>query len=378
VIARAVALALGGLGACAVALTAPAACGDAFTAGENGDGAADGTTTADGPSSDVSDGPTSDGRSSGDSDNDGGRDAAGGELDVRLPDVFDEVPPSCAGGFACVPVQPIGWQQSNGWNLFEIYDGPFSGIDAGPPQCDPNFALSFDSNGGFDDAGAKCACGCDPPSEPCPPSAAIMHIDSQCNDSPCGSTPLQNGACAVLSDTCNAMSNAVEVPQPTPAGCTPSASVTIPPAFAASTRACVSQYLAGSSDCPAGTMCQPTPGAPFGPKLCIGAAGVQACPPQSYTDQRVLYGGYSDGRGCTPCTCGPSTHTCSSTFTLYGACPNVTSYGQFTTCAAHNPTAVFSIVAVTAANTPATCPPQGGLPSGSVALSAPVTMCCMP
>jgi hypothetical protein len=362
-----------------------AACGgDAFSAGGDGagDGAgvgtSDGTTVADGPSgNDVSDGARQDAFSPGDGVHDGGTDAPG-ELDVQLPDVFDEVPAACTGGFACVPVQPVGWEQNNGWNLFELHEGPFPGIDGGPPACDRNFALSFDSNGAFDDAGANCTCACPPPSEPCPASEAQRHIDSQCNDSPCSSTPLQNGVCAVLGDTCGATSNAVEVPQPTPAGCTPSASVTIPPPFGASVRACVSQYVAGSSDCPAGAMCQPTPGAAFGSKHCIGTAGVATCPPQSYTEQRVLYGGYSEGRGCTPCTCGASTHSCSSTFTLYGSCPNVSSYGQYTTCVAVNPTAVFSIVPVTTASGPATCATQGGLPSGSVMVSAPFTMCCMP
>src|SRR5579883_1381270 len=216
------------------------ACGGGFDVsgddgGENPDGSVDGGSP-DGADATMHDGPE------------------GGEgFDAHLPDVFDEVPPSCEGGFACVPAQPVGWQTSDGWNLYEVHRGAFP--DGGAPPCDPKFALLADYATDPSDAAAQCACGCDPPADPCPLPPAQQHVDQACGDAPCATTPLQNGTCAYLTDTCNAMASAVAVPDPTPAGCTPDASTTLPDPFAATTRACVSQYSPGTSDCP------PTPSA---------------------------------------------------------------------------------------------------------------------
>ncbi len=353
-----VSAAAGLLASCAATLCA---CGGSFSASDDGGGADDASVDAGKAEATGADAVTD----------------TGPGLDVRLPDVFDEVPPSCEGGFACVPAQPLGWQMSDGWNVVEVFHGGYP-ADGGTPQCDTHFALFADTNGDFVDAAAQCQCGCDPAAEPCPVSAAFQHMDMACGDSPCATIPLQNGVCTYLNDTCSATAAATEVPQPTPAGCMPDASTTLAPPFASTSRACVSQFALGSSDCQPGTVCQPVAGGAFDQKLCIAATGEKTCPPQDYVDRRVFYGSFSDDRGCGPCSCGPPKQQCSSSFHLYQFCPNTNDYGGATSCLAHNPTATFAFVAQTQISGSVGCDPSSAGPQGGVTLSGALTLCCLP
>ena len=342
------------------------ACGGSFSASDDGGGDGSGGDTSlstDGPGMPETDGQGLDGSNPG--------------IDARLPDVFDEVPPSCEGGFACVPAQPIGWQMSDGWNIFEVFRGGFPS-DGGAPPCDPNFTLYADTNAEFVDAGAHCQCGCDPAADPCPSSPALQHVDMACGDVPCATIPLQSGVCAYLNDTCNGTAAATEVPPPTPAGCTPDASTTVPPPFAATVRACVSQYAQGSSDCQPGTVCQPVPGGAYESKLCIAAPGERTCPGQGYADRRVYYASFTDDRGCGACSCGPPKQQCSASFHLYQFCPNTNDYGGSTSCLAHNPLATFAIVSQSQVSGTVGCDPSSAGPQGGVMLSGALTLCCLP
>jgi hypothetical protein len=265
---------------------------------------------------------------------------------------------------------------SDGWNVFEVFLGGFPS-DGGAPPCDSNFALYADTNAEFADAAAQCQCGCNAAADPCPSAPALQHVDMACGDAPCAMLSLQNGVCAVLGDTCGGTAGATEVQQPTAAGCTPAASMTVPPPFGATARTCVSQYAQGSSDCQPGTVCQPVAGGAFEQKLCIAAQGERTCPAQGYTDRRVFYGGFNDNRTCGYCSCGPPKQVCSSSFHLYGGCPG-TDYGGATSCLAHNPTATFGIVAQSQVSGVVGCDPSSAGPQGGVTLSGPMTVCCLP
>jgi hypothetical protein len=338
------------------------ACGGSFSSGDD-TGGADATPDAS-MTEDVTGGA------------DAPRDGKG--FEAQLPDVFDEVPPACNNGFACVPGQPIGWQQSDGWNLYEIHRDSFPG-DGGGPTCDTHFAPVADLNADFADAGAQCTCGCAPPSDPCPLTQLLLHQNPQCGDSPCAALSVQNGACFVQNDNCGATAAGMELVPPTPAGCTPDASTALLAPFGSTARACVSQYAPGTSDCEAGSVCQPVPSSSFDSKLCVGTGGDKACPPQTYTKRQLLYQGFQDDRACSGCTCGPGLQQCSGSFHLYQACPNAgMDYGQFTSCAGVNQAADYAITATSAVTGSVACNPTGGVPQGGVMPSGAFTLCCMP
>jgi hypothetical protein len=340
-------------------------CGAAFSGGGDPDGGTDATfdTSVDG-------GP-------GDGRGDGGGGDGGHEFDVQMPDVFEEAPSSCGAGFACVPAQPPGWQDSNGWNLYEVYPAGFPG-DGGGPGCDPNFAFVADLNAEFSDAGAQCHCACDPPADPCPLTPLQSHDNSGCNDLPCDTTPVANGVCTLLNPTCVATMSALELDSPTPAGCTPNASTVLPAPFGETLRTCVSQVTPGSSSCEAGTVCQPAPSSAFAPKLCLMSMGDKSCPPQDYNQRRTLYGSYTEGRTCSSCTCGPGMQQCSAQMDLYDTCAQGTHYGQFAPgCAQVNSAQFAVVVAALSTGTPA-CSASGGAPQGQVTPSNAFTLCCMP
>jgi hypothetical protein len=154
----------------------------------------------------------------------------------------------------------------------------------------------------------------------------------------------------------------------------------IPPLQKKEVRLCVLPPEQAAGGCAAGTACQPDPpaGSPA-PPLCIAHPGEVDCP-SGYPTRERLAGSYDDTRGCTPCGCVFKGAGCTYTVKAYDAanCGGtlLTSGTSGDTCWSGAPKS-FRVTA--AAVTTATCnSPYGGDPTGGVAVSNPITVCCKP
>jgi hypothetical protein len=170
----------------------------------------------------------------------------------------------------------------------------------------------------------------------------------------------------------------VSAPIPVPGKCAPSAATHVPDAgWTASARLCaVSEPSSGR--CAAGEVCAPPAPMPF--VSCIAKAELTACPSGPYTNGRVYYGGATDTRGCTGCSCSaPSTDCAGGTVTTFNntgcVIPAHTTWSTPQWCA--NPggdrSAVYEGDAVPSTGP---CTPVGGVPTGQFTPTGPTTICC--
>jgi len=179
---------------------------------------------------------------------------------------------SCGQDLTCAPAIPAGWM-----GYIALYDGP----DGGAQACGAGF-------------GTDIAAG----------SASPTAADATCGACTCG-LPVSNVCAASGGDATLAAISWGQVG-----------------------RACTPDLGAA---CANGGTCI----AAAAPRLlCIQQTGDAACPTGSpFATPYVLYGGVTDTRGCTACTCGNA---------VMGACT-----------------------------------PSGGAPTGAATPSMPVTYCCM-
>ena len=129
--------------------------------------------------------------------------------------------------------------------------------------------------------------------------------------------------------------------------------------------------------CEQGSVCTPVAVAPFD-KLCIERTGEVACPNQFYSEQHVVYEGFTDTRACSACSCGAPTSTCGGdvAFTYPGGgnqcgflVSEISGCGDMT---GMEDTAIYS---------PApsgSCAASASTLSGEVTTTGPVTFCCHP
>jgi hypothetical protein len=143
--------------------------------------------------------------------------------------------------------------------------------------------------------------------------------------------------------------------------------------------------------CGAGTHCLPRPSGSFVGGLCISNPSDIPCPAGPFTARHVFYGGFTEGRGCSACTCGAASGmSCSTTITIYSMIPppTTTCSGVVTTfnvdstnggCVnLQNNPAVAGRTATAPAITGGMCPASGGTPTGTAMPTAAVTFCCIP
>ena len=131
---------------------------------------------------------------------------------------------------------------------------------------------------------------------------------------------------------------------------------------------------------------------PPGFALCIFRDGESDCPTDPgniFTERHIFYEGVEDMRQCSACTCGaPAGSACAATISIYGndltcngptfaqipisstkpACLDITLPGQALGSKSAGPTTYL----------PGTCPPEGGVASGSATPIGPSTLCCRP
>jgi hypothetical protein len=167
----------------------------------------------------------------------------------------------------------------------------------------------------------------------------------------------------------------------TGAGCAPQGTQSVPPiAWGINGRACVSTVAASQVDCPAGSVCAPSPAPPFGPGACIAALGDLPCPLQGYTAKHVFFRSADDARGCTTCTCGGAVNpACTATLSDYPQNQSCTgqpiSYQAPFACVPVDMPRDFQVQVTTAGGA---CPPSQSAPTGAATPASPLTVCCTP
>ncbi|MBK8252627.1 MAG: hypothetical protein IPK82_08155 [Polyangiaceae bacterium] len=179
----------------------------------------------------------------------------------------------------------------------------------------------------------------------------------------------------------------VTVAAPTVESCKPAengAAMLPKPSWKVAARECRIAPLDGDGCAPWGEVCAPAP--PKGFDLCLYREGDDPafeCP-EDYSRRVVVFAGVKDGRECSPCACGePEGAACGALVKAYsdGACG--VQIGA-TTVGLNQPgcfdvlsgSAVGSKDAFLTVEKPGSCAHSGGEPTGELAPSAPVTLCC--
>lgn len=294
------------------------------------------------------------------------------------PDVDAEPPPlppaGCPAG--CLPPAPTGWTGPSA-----TYDGaPMTK----PADCPAGYTVKeIDAHQNMTAAPAVCDCGTGTVSGRfC--SAGISGYASQClgGATDLGTVTTTQGCFATVVNGPAAYK--VAAPVLTAGACSfPNAKTTVPePAFAKVDVACglseVTQ-CAGRPEC----IATPAPAQPYG-RLCIHKEGEHSCPSADYSVKLVAYKKVADSRACTTCTATPSGTGCATGQWVHRVsmkdCGDTLGVGtkyDANTCNTYS--GAGTIVDITAWKPgAATCPVQGGAPSGTASSIEPVTLCCAP
>jgi len=331
---------------------ASVACGgDAFTAGSGGE----------------------DGGTSHDSSFPPGDTGPGNDAPV---DALGEPPPTCSGGFACIPEVPAGWQ-----GPMEVYAGM-----AAPPACTTGFAQSVGANDVLQAPAATCGCSCGPSTITCNPPTMAFTDSMTCGAvGACATTSLTPNVCQTLDERSHC-ATAVTLDMSLLAGtsvtgsCTPAPVRDVPQyTWGVQARGCASTVAPARVNCGSGQICAPTPGAGFAQKLCISHAGDVACPGSGYGVKHLYYTSVDDTRTCTDCTCGsPTGGSCSFSVVGYSSSDkscsgNAITYLPGTKCAGVQQPGDFRL---TIAPTNGSCAASTSSATGTATPSGPVTVCC--
>jgi hypothetical protein len=374
--------------ACAVAVAW--GCGGSAFSLAPGDGGDDTSVGAEGGPDATGDVPTDDGSGSSSGDAPGvdaphGDATAhdGGGLDaLPPPDALEEPPPTCNGqSFACVPAVPVGWT-----GPLEVYAG--TGL---PPPCSTQFQIEATGTTQLDAPTPTCGCTCGSPKVQCGNTDITFYPASPCTSvTGCAKASLPPGTCtttdvraqcpsgAAMGTFMGAATTAV-VGQ----SCAPQPTRTVPPlTWATNVRACISSVAPSQLDCQAGQVCAPKSQSPYGSSPCIAATGDQPCPQGPYSSRQVFYGGATDSRDCTSCTCtDPANATCTTTLDTFssgdGTCSGgAISYGAPFSCDPVN--SQPSDFRATTTASAGSCTASQSAPTGSAVPTSPVTLCCTP
>jgi hypothetical protein len=280
-------------------------------------------------------------------------------------------PVACA--LACIAAPPPGW--SGPYALSEAVGGALASCPYGAYPVEVYDGVALPSAPA---ASCECTCGAATGSRCEPPTITLDHGGMCSAASQCATVGVSLGTCVDFDPGCGGTHMQVSAPTPLPGTCAASATTHVPDAtWTASARLCSVRELS-SGRCAADEVCAPPATLPF--VSCIAMAELSACPSGPYTDRRVYYGGATDTRGCTGCSCSAPSLSCTggtvATFDGAGcAAPSHVTWDVPQSCTdVHgDQSAVFEgdVVASTGA-----CTPLGGLPTGQLAPSHPTTICC--
>lgn len=279
----------------------------------------------------------------------------------------------CTPLFDCAPEIPVGW------------DGPLAlGAGAAAIACDGAYnMLALEGFAGLMFGPATCsACACAPGAVTCTPGAIQRFTTAACD---MGTE--EGSAIAQGSSSCNNTDDpggtvGVEIAPPTASApdCAPSGGAPTVGAITWSTvgTACSTDLTVGGG-CTAGDVCVPkTPGT-FGTTQCVSQSGDQSCPP-GYPTKGVFHlavDDYVDTRDCTACGCEDPVATCTgeTSFHTNNNCPGSgTVVANDGACAALDGWSSRDFDTLTSS---ASCPTNGGAPTGTVTEgNNVVTVCC--
>ena len=305
-------------------------------------------------------------------------------IDDNCNGLVDCADPMCTGGFACIPMPPVGWT-----GPVELWEGAIPGI---PPSCGGAYPSDvYDGNASPTQPPDACsACACSSASGVVCGAATVTFFDDSACTAPCAdagatSAPLPVGTCVDISSytaTCTTPSVTTSAPTPSGGACSPSGGTASPTpwTWTRQGRVCGVPTPSSPGGCAAGMVCAPRPAAPFDPTACVVLTGDQVCP-ATFPGKQSYYAGANDARTCTACGCGaPSGAICSGTVqdSKLSSCTGGAG-------AAPAPSACRTLAGNVkaeelAATTPSggICAASGGQPTGSVAPTSPTTICCAP
>ena len=286
-----------------------------------------------------------------------------------------------------------GWE-SPSW----VWIGP----EEQAPEC-PQGATNLAYEGRADlVAPSVCeACTCDPPSGSCALPSKLTATTMACNISGGSSTsfdapPSWDGSCdgSVQVPGGAARSLTIDPIVMTESGCAagpPVAAKIVSLRWDTFVRACDGGMTTGQMD---RSVCLAD--APIAPefKACIFSGSEKECPVELadnvFTEKHVFYHGVQDDRQCSACSCGsPTGSVCKAQISIYDGmdlacgpsplvpipitsadvtCLDITLPGQALGSKSAGPTTYL----------PGTCPPEGGVASGSAIPTIPMTVCCRP
>jgi hypothetical protein len=284
-------------------------------------------------------------------------------------------PDACAGTNTCAPIAPPDWH------------GPLSiwtGSGTAPP-CTNYYVPYFDGGTGLSADLAQCSCSCNPPSGATCGSASVQFGTGGCATA-CGSSVVVAPAvCTSLQTVLNGCASGVgaTISGSTANGgtCQPNTTVVLPPAqWTTQVAACepLAESPAGGG---AGQQCVPAPTAPF-QGFCIVKPGSNTCP-SPFTSTHLFYADFAEGRGCSPCTCGPPTGVdcnAGAHATTWGnpTCGGTTGADITPLPVACAPVSGAHSIRLDTAPDGGACAPDGGMPTGSPSPQNITTVCCTP
>lgn len=292
---------------------------------------------------------------------------------------------TCGG--TCIAAAPSGWT-----GPFQLY----SGSTASAPTCPNGMTNMLEGNAGLTAASAECsACTCDDSGD-----------DVQCEVSLLVSTSSTcdlSGGCyasgAATSNSCTMGDCASELiayetgypgalyPTPTAfwSGTPSTETQMLPPITWATTAVGCGETSPPTAGCSGGSVCVPTPEAPYQSGLCVSQSGDVSCPTAVFVSKSLYYTGTDDSRYCTPCGCASNDSAgCTGDVALYsetGCNSVVTTISTYGSACISTPLVQkdgilsWQMTNVIVSGNPVSTA-QGGLPEGSVAAINPVTVCC--
>jgi hypothetical protein len=275
---------------------------------------------------------------------------------------------SDCGSFACFDV-PMAWT-----GLGILFEGP----EAQVPDCPGDFATPIDLGGsGPQGAPAICsACSCSVPDTACTATLSAYR-NSRCDMRPNVATPERGSGCTILSGGFAPRSYLASAPSLDAAACAPvGGEATVPP-LSWTTRARVCAMTSAGDGCAHGGRCAPSRAdVPFLGGICVWRDGEHACP-AGYDDRHVFAQTPVDTRGCTPCSCGQLSATCTMTTTLFSDFSCTDAVGIVVNNDVCLPDAPMASAFSASTTILGGCPASGGAPTGDVNEGASkTTVCC--
>ncbi len=250
------------------------------------------------------------------------------------------------------------------------FDGPFVVLLRAGTSCPAPFLRSWERAGEIGGADPKpppatCTCACGPLTGNC-----LFRIQEYLDDDCTGSVTsriLAPGVCYVTRDEADDFRPQVQAT----GSCAPDASTTVAPLDAGTLAiGCSPTVPAGCDD----GICVPPP--PADSRICVRPSGDSVTCPVEYPSKIDLPAGVEDTRGCTPCTCAASP-SCTFQYKLYDSDDCTGTAPTLTDSNCHTENGIDSVKLLTT-NVTGSCAPNGGAPTGDVAVTSVSALCCLP